>query len=60
MKYYNKAKNQAVVCYLDGKGTPKYAPLNAAELEIALWGKVLKDKHDSTFFATKKLVDYKM
>lgn len=58
MKFYEKAKNQAVVMYLDERGKPKYAPLNIAELEIALWAKVLKDGHDNTFFARKKIAQY--
>lgn len=60
IKFYEKARNNVVVCYLDKEGQPKYAPLNAAELEIALWSKVKKDGHDKTFYATKKLVDYKI
>lgn len=56
--FYNRLNNNVVIQHnLSGKKVRRV--LNRAEKEILLWRLVEKYGHDETFYATKKLKDYK-
>jgi hypothetical protein len=56
--FYNKLSRNVGIQYTD-LGKKVRRALNRAEKEILLWRFVEKYGHDETFFATKKLKDYK-
>jgi len=56
--FYNKLTRNVGIQYND-RGKKAKRSLNRAEKEILLWRFVEKYGHDETFYATKKLRDYK-
>ena len=56
--FYNKLTRNVAIQYTD-KGKKVRRALNRAEKEILLWRFVEKYKHDETFYATRKLKDYR-
>ena len=59
LDFYNKIVNNTLVMYRDDNGNLVKRATNQAEREILLWHFVKKYKHDATFYATKKLKNYK-
>lgn len=56
--FYNKLNRNTAIQYID-RGKKVRRALNRAEKEILLWRFVEKYGHDETFYATRKLKDYK-